>query len=286
MKKENQVAKAETTAVATSAPPQAPSGILPSDVIIPRLLLMQGTSDFVKDRIKTPSGATIQLGDMVKSTTKEVLGNPEQPLEFIPLAEPAPTWINECKPVGGNRYEFRGIEPRTAKNDTLPWNYIADKDKREVPAGTPGALEWRRVKCLSLFALLPSDIKAYAEEMKKAEAGEMPDLSKALTPILITFRSTGFNAGKEVVTFFSQAQQFNQPAWKYKLQLGNFLDKNDQGTFYVFKVDRAKPAPVAKEDLQHVQYWANIVATTTLRVDETDEGSSASEQGGAGGGNF
>ncbi len=265
MSKKNEVAVKENTAVAVSPPPQAPQGILASDVIVPRLLLMQSTSEFVKDRKAT-------MGDIVRSTNQEKLGDPDTFLDFIPLAEPAPTWIKEKRIAGTQRWEFAGIEPRTASNDTLPWKFNADKDGKLLNENEKSTHEWRRLKCLSLYAILPADVEAFNAEMVKANEGAMPDLSKALTPVMIGFRSTGFPAGKEVSTFFTQAQSFKKQAWEYTIKLSCFLDKNDQGTFYVFKVDRSKPAPVKSEYLEQVKFWASIVRTTVLRVDDAEEG--------------
>lgn len=271
----NEMQTTNTSLPATSAPPQV-SKILAADVVVPRLLLMQGTSDFVKDRKAT-------LGDMVRSTTAEKLGDPDKMIQIIPLAEPTPTWIIEFRQVGAQRWSFKGIEPRTALNDGLPWKFEADKDGKPLAAGQPSNFEWRRVKCLTLYALLPADIDAFRAEEEKAARGEMPDISKALTPIVISFRSTSFKAGKEVITFFTDVAQFRMPAWKFSIGLGCYLDKNDQGTYYVFKVDR-KSTPVAKENLDKVEYWANIVASTTLRVDEAGDEDDA--QPGSGAGNF
>lgn len=263
-------------AVAVSAPPQ--TQILASDVVVPRLLLMQGTSDFVKDR-------KAQLGDMVRSTNTQKLGDPDKLLQIVPLAEPTPTWIIECRPKGEEkRWSFKGIEPRNAMNDGLAWKFDADKDGKPLPEGAPSPLEWRRVKCLTLYAILPDDVDAFLIEEAKAAAGEMPDISKALTPVMISFRSTSFKAGKEVSTFFTDVAQFRMEAWRFSIGLTCFLDKNDQGTYYVFKVDRSKPAPIKKEHVPRIEYWSNIVRTTTLRVDETGaEGGDEPSVGGSGG---
>lgn len=261
---ENVPAKVEpqNTAVATQADrPQAVAGILATDVIIPQLLLMQGTSDFVKER-------KANLGDIVRSTSAEKVGDPDGAIDFIPLAPPRAAWVLEQKNAAG-KFEYHKTMPRTAANETLPWNYFGDKDGNEVAQGTNGSTEWRRVKRLSLFAILPKDIDAEAAEMAKAAKGEMPDLSKALTPVMISFRSTSFNAGKDVVTFFTQAASFRMDAWKYMLKLTCFLDKNDQGSFYVWKVDRTKPLAVKPESLETVKRWAEIVnGSNDLKVDE------------------
>lgn len=246
-----------------TTPPPPESGILASDCVIPRILLMQGTSDFVKER-------TANIGDIVKSTTLEVVANPDSMVNFIPLMEPATGWRVEKRAVGAQRWEFVRREPRNAANDALPWRFNADKDGNLLEETVKSSHEWRRVKTLSLFAILPTDVAAHHTELARAQAGELPDLSKALSPVMIEFRSTSFTAGKEVSTFFTQVQQYKVKAWKYQLKLGCFMDKNDEGSFYVYKVDRNKPVPVDAGYLADVEYWANIVSRNpaALKVDE------------------
>jgi hypothetical protein len=258
-----------------------PASFLAADVIVPRLLLMQGTSEFIRDRVKSPDGTLVNIGDVVKSTTFDIIAGPEKMADFIPLSGPATGWRVEKRAVGAQRWEFHAREARTALNDGLPWKFTADKDGKLLAEGAPSSHEWRRLKTLSLFALLPQDIAASREEMAKAQAGELPDLSKALSPVMIEFRSTSFQAGKEVATFFSQVEQFKATAWKYTLKLGCFMDKNDQGTFYVFKVDRNKPTPVDKSYLSDVEFWANIVSANgaSLKVDEEKDDSEVTTSG-------
>ncbi len=238
--------------------------ILASDVLIPRLLLMQGMSDFVKER-------KAQLGDIIRSTTMEVVGGPGKDFEFIPLAPPKTEFVFEQKT--GARFEYRFKIPRTPKNEDLPWSYYGDKTGQEVSPGTNGATEWRRVKLLSLYVLLPADIDAETAEHLKAEKGEMPDLSKALTPAMIAFRSTSYNAGKDIVTFFTQAMTFKTQAWKYSLKASCVMETNDQGSYYVWKIDRVKPKPVLADHLEKVRYWAELVGTRadSLKTHEVDE---------------
>lgn len=258
---------------ATENPPTM-VGLVPTDIIIPKVLLMQGMSDFVMTR-------KAQLGDIVRSTNVEKLGDPEHPFAFIPLSQPESQWVIEVKPPGSDKFKYVRQMKRDSTNSGLDWTFHADKDGNEVPAGTPNSLPGKRVQRLSFFALLPGDVAADQAERAKADRGELPDFSKALTPVLIGMRSFSFPAGKEVVTFFSQAASFKQPAWKYTLQVGCKVKTNEKGTFWHFTVDRSKPQPVAKELLPQVEYWAQIVknAAGKLQVDESQD----EEAGGLGG---
>lgn len=238
------------------------AGLLTSDVIIPSLLLMQGLSDYVSE-------GKAAMGDMVRSTSGEKLGDSKTSLMFVPLAPPSASWV--LSQMVGKKYEYRGKIPRNASNDDMPWDFYADNDGREV-APSPAASQWKRTKMLSLYALLPSDVDNEKAEREKLAKGEMPDLSKSLTPILINFRSTSFKAGKEVVTFFTQAMNFGMKAWEYQLPLSTYLEKNDQGSYYVLSVDRTKAKAVPTEIIETVQKWAQIVSTSkNLKVDETVE---------------
>lgn len=251
---ETQVAKSESKAV--GAVLYNREQVLSSDVKIPRILLMQGLSDFVKQR-------KAQHGDIVRSTSIEKLGDFEVSLEFIPLTF-RNRW-NLFEKVGG-KLEYRGTEERNAKNETLPWEY------------THNGLPWKRVKVIDVFALLTKDIDAEQtgiEEFKKT--GKLPDLNKTLLPVVISFRVTSYRAGQDVVTHFTKAQGMSKAigapvkAHAYTLWLGCQPDKNDKGHEYnVFTVKSggaAKPAHVEVAD-----NWYQIIASKPdIKVDETEE---------------
>ncbi len=243
-------------------PPQ--DAVLRTDILVPYVVLAQASSDSVKER-------KAQIGDIIRSTTMEKLGDPESPLEVIFLHNPKTNWIIEQKE--GNRFKYRRTEPRNASNETAEWNFWADHEGREVPAGTPGATEWRRVKQLQVFAILPRDIEAAEAEMAKVEKGELPDPSKALTPVILSFRSMSYKAGKEIVTFFSQAKSMKVDIFRYVVKLGCTMEQGEDGSYYVWNVDRNKPSPVSKERLGTVSEWASIInqGAANLAVDESAE---------------
>jgi hypothetical protein len=232
--------------------PQGPvegSGIS-SDLIIPRLLLMQGLSAAVAER-------KAQQGDMIRSTTNEVIGGPDKPLDIVPL-KLTPAWRVEEK-IGG-KFEFRRMEERTAANDSLPWEFQENGS------------DWRRVKVLNLFALLERDIKAFLAAMQ----AEDPDLGAGLLPVLISFRSTSFPAGKVVATYYAQVRDFqrynpNAKSYAHKLQLSCKQDKNDKGSYYVFQVE-GKPKRLDPTLIPEAERWFNQVnAMKEIKVDVADD---------------
>lgn len=226
--------------------------ILKTDLVVPYLTLGQGLSQAVVDR-------KVQLGDIYRSTSAEVLGAPDRPVDVIFLSQPKPDWVIEQK--GKARFEYRRAEARTAKNETLPWSFFADDEGQNV-SDQPGKglTEWRRVKRLTVFAILTKDIEAFQAEMKKADQGELPDPSKALTPVAISFRSTGYNTGKDILMFAAKAHTMRAAVWKYQVPMWDSLEQNDAGSFYVWKADTNKSKAVPKEYLPFVEEWATMLA--------------------------
>lgn len=248
--------------------PQQMVGPLASDLVIPYFLLQQAGSDLVKER-------KAQIGDFVRSTTGEKFGDPDKPAEIIFLHAPVTMWRVDQQVQGSDKWRFLKTFPRTTANEVMDFKFWGDRDGNMVDQGTPGALLHRRFKQFRVFAILPGDIAAAKIEKAKAEAGELPDVSKALTPVLLSLQSTsGYPCGKDITTFAAKAMNFNVPIWRYVVSMSCFLEKNDQGTFYCFKLTGTNPPKgVPKEDLGEVQYWADLVSkrSETLKVDETAE---------------
>lgn len=242
--------------------------IIRTDIIVPYIVCCQGQSESVQQR-------KAQLGDIVRSTNFEKVGSTDEPVEVIFLHYPKANWIVEKKL--GQKFEYVRTEPRNAKNETDAWSFWCDEDGNELVEQKKGAIEYRRVKQLLVFAILPRDIEAANIELKKIEEGELPDPSKALTPVLMSFRSTSYKAGKEVCTFFTKAASMNVPIWKYALGVTNTLEKNDDGSFYVWKVDQVKPKAVHKANLPLIERWVSIVSSGSgLHADENGDGVSSS----------
>lgn len=263
----NALATQQGGALATSNPNPTAQQILSTDILIPKLLLMQGQSEFVKER-------KARDGDFVRSTTVETLGGPEQGISFIPL-KMTTEWREEERV--GQKFEFRRTIPRTPANEHNPWSFWRNAQGMDFDKpGQLGATEWRRVKVLNCFALLPTDIDAFDAEMAKAaESGEMPDLTKTVLPLVISFRSTSFNAGKQVATFFAQVEEMRQHVpnvkpYAYTLPLGCKLDKNDQGSFYIFQV--GQPKKLDPKYLAQAERWFNTLnSMKEVRIDESGE---------------
>lgn len=233
--------------------------VVASDVLIPRLLLGQGTSPMVTQR-------KAQLGDMVRSTTLEKLGDPEHPLEIIPI-KMTNSWIlfETAKSAKTQQPAFRGQEERNASNETLPWEF-----KQE-------GKEMFRRKAITLFALVPSDVAAYSAEIERAvAAGEAPDLNRTTLPLVVTFQSTAFkHAGKKCASFFNNVRVSSQrvpglAAFQYVLPLISRQEQSGANTWYVFDMGAPKPLK-DKGAREEAARWATILNQGSVRVDDTGE---------------
>lgn len=248
MKKEVMVREQAALPTAPAPAPVSDTEFLTSDMIIPRVLLMQGLSKIVAERKAV-------MGDMVRSTNCEKLGDDRTPpIKFIPLTYKL-TWQNSEKING--KFEYRGSEPRNAQNEGLPYGYFKDGS------------EWIRVKCVELFALLSKDIDA---DVAPLADGELPDLNKVLLPVLISFRGKSYPAGKVIIDHFMRVKTMQrklptiQP-FMYELELSCEADSNDKGNFFIYKIPvNAKKAP--DTHIAAATEWAKIVSTQNVRVDE------------------
>lgn len=252
---ETQMTKQEQpNAIMHTAPQNYAEECLAGDVVIPKLLLMQGLSESVSE-------GKAKMGDIMRSTTEEVLSsNKDEKIEIIPITFRNSWSIHEKVP--GEKAKFRGTEPRTAGNDHLPWDFSKD------------GKDFQRVKVIELFALLPKDVETDLAEKLKAASGELPDIDKTLLPVVITFRSTGFKAGKTINTHFVKARANGVKPYQYSLSLGRYLDKNDKGAFYVWDFG-PKSTPVKKEFYPAIEQMSTMlrpmVQQGTVVVDDKDE---------------
>lgn len=229
--------------------------IIASDMPIPRILCMQGTSELVGAR-------KAQIGDIVRSTSAEKIGEPGQPFSIIPLTYTS-KWMNQEYQKGSTPpWQFRGMEPRTSLNQDSPLEFEKN--------GTT----WRRMKVIELFGIIPADIEAdIAARRAVQEQGILPDLNQALMPVCLTFQSTGFKAGKEIVNHFSRCRQFGVKPYAYTLTIDSEERKKESNTWYVFKVN-AKATPTAPDALTVANSWyemiAERIAAGDINVDEAD----------------
>jgi len=110
-------------------------GYSSQDVIIPKILVMQGLSQLVMDGVA-------KFGDFVNNQSQEVIGSLDAPVEFIPFHLDKVWIVSEKK---GNKYEFSHIEPVTIANENRKWEEVVD------------GKELKNEKSFNFYSILPSD---------------------------------------------------------------------------------------------------------------------------------
>lgn len=140
-----------------------------SDIVIPKLLLMQQSSQYVAQE-------KAKMGDFVNSLNGVKLGSIIEPIEIVPFHF-RKSWDIVNK--DDNNSYIRN-EPFTAANADLPWE---DKE---------GAINIRRIKRLDFFCMVP----------KMLEAG-------SVLPMVVSFKSTSYRTGAIILTEWDEIKAKN-----------------------------------------------------------------------------
>jgi len=197
------------------------------DLLIPRIQIMNALSKPVEHGVASP-------GDMVDSSTLEILAKFGQKLEFVPFYTHK-EWIEY--EVLGKDQKFIGRHEVTPLNEGWP--------TEEVRQGMP----IRRNKALNFFAVLP---------------GRLVSL-----PYLMTFQRSGLNAGKLLSTHFQvSAMKKVAPASKvFTLQI--VKKSYDRHTWYGPVVEMGRDA--TQEELATAYNWYQQVSKNKVVADESSD---------------
>ena len=122
MSKNQEVVKKEESALVAGSMDMGAWGtpeISSKDIIIPKILCMQGLSVLVADE-------KAKMGDLVDSMTQEVIGNcTSKPVQFIPFHMEKIIIISK---LVDKDYEFDHIENVTAENENRPYEEVIGPD--------------------------------------------------------------------------------------------------------------------------------------------------------------
>jgi hypothetical protein len=194
----------EVSALSTDLAAWGESAISSRDIVIPKILAMQGLSDLVTE-------GKARFGEFVDSVTHEVLGSIEKPIEFVPF-HLEKVWIVSERKVGDDKFEFDRYEEVTAEN----MNRVQLQE-------TIGDREIKYEYAMQFYVILPSD---------------------PAMPKVITFKSTSSRAGRVLSTQMfirNKAAGLIPPA--YIMELGGKKEKNEKGTFVVMEVKPKSKTP-------------------------------------------
>ncbi len=236
------VAKAEL-AIVSDMPEGAwgSEGIDNKDLLLPKLLLMQGLSQLV-------AAGEAGTGDIINSLSKKVLGGKQKPVEIIPIMA-MKSWIYFEKK--GDKYNYVRVEEFNAANSD-----------RAMEGVTAEGVAYRYDRSFDVYGLVASEAK-----------------DPTALPVMVSFRRTSYMAGKKVATFFKRCEMARKPPASKTLLLTSAMQKNDLGTFFTY--DIAEGRETDKNDLAKAYEWYKLVKRGSHHVDDSDLSEGHTESSGS-----
>jgi hypothetical protein len=216
-----------------------------SDVIIPKILPMQGLSVAVAE-------GRASMGEFRDSLSNNLLGDiKDKPVHCIPFFVDK-AWDIMHEQADGS-FKWAKTVP-VVENPASPdyndnWKWEDEVDGIKV----------KNVRRFNFFVLLPDEI----------EKGSS-------IPYTISFKSTSIKEGKKLLTqMYMRNIRAGVPPAAFTIKLGGTRQKNDKGIFIVpnFTVDR-KSTDV---ELQECLHWIKMIKSGRTKVDDSDVQGSAAE---------
>jgi len=213
------------------------------DILIPKLLLMQGVSQAVADE-------KADQGDILDSVTLEKLGSGREKsfkeIGVVPLMA-TKTWTN-FEIVDGHE-EWRGEEPFTPQN----------VNRGKSSKGENGE-EFKHVKNLNFYVMLEEQLK-----------------DPTAIPYLVSFRSTSYRVGQALSTHFSKCAKAAAmgkpvPPAATIFNLGAKKTSNENNTWWIYSL--SPKGSTGKEDLKVCYDWYQILRKGAHKVDQSEFGES------------
>jgi hypothetical protein len=237
----NEVAKVEgSKELAELSQQMQEMGMSTGDLLVPRLYLMQNTSEQVGE-------GKAKLGDILNSQTNEIIGGVDKPAELIPL-KLFKSW--RVMDMSGKQAEYVREEPWTPENDKRAWEGredITDKKTKKTKQDVPVRYDLS----FNFFALVRSEV----------QAGEA-------FPVVIAFRRTSTMAGKALATQMFKRAQLRQAPYSKSVFLRVGKRKQESNTYAVFETQEG--AKITDAEMALAQKWYATVDSMRGRVAEED----------------
>ena len=228
------------------------------DIILPRILLAQAMSPIVSEK------ELADAGDIIKSTTEEVLATKGDGLGIVPITH-FKTWRKEFQAYDKSKKSFTGKwkfysqEPWTPLNSTRGWEEFEEVDPK---TGEEAKFKWVRV--FNFYVIAKKDLEAAV----KGESAALPNL--------VSFKSTSFDTGKKIYSGIAEGMSMKSAvnpkglppfAREYKLS-SKKMSNNSGDTYYVFEVTQGKLIP--NEERAVAAKWYSTVKASQVKVHDAD----------------
>jgi hypothetical protein len=213
-----------------------------SDIILPRILLMQSQSDLVAEGKAAP-------GQFVNSLTGEVLGDAKNPLEIIPLHSPPKTWVTSEKGPRDGRPQFKKIQSEA--------QILAEYGKsnaKDIP--------WEENLANGVTRYNKRTLNFYVLLKKEVESGEA-------FPYLVSFQSTAYEQGKKIATHFMRCAMTRSQPYSRTLKLSSLSNKTEKGNYFTPDIMPGHKSSV--DELGAAEQWLPVVKSANVRVDSAEK---------------
>lgn len=236
MSKEKQVVTKQETSVVKGGQYStlADLGMTANDITIPRLLLMQNTSEYVGD-------GKAKLGDFINSQTLEIVGGVEKPLDVVPLKFFKNIRVMD---VSEGQPKLKRIEPWTQSGEDKPWDGIED--------GKPV----RRYLAFNFFVLLYSDLE-----------------NEEAFPVVLSFKSTNLSqAGKPFASAIFKRSLLGQAIYGKTIKVAVKRVKKESNTWAVNEVLSGKDdcRKLNEAQLGTAMQWVAMLETMKVTIADED----------------
>lgn len=218
------------------------------DLLISKVLTMQGLSELVTD-------ADAKIGEFRDSITKELLGDITNPVAFVPF-HVRKLWDISESIDGGNTYKWVKsiplVEDPTKEDYNDNWEWVVQEGTKTV----------KRVRRLDFFCLIASQI------------------GNGALPVTISFRSTSYKAGQVLLNqMYVRNKMVNKSPAGVVMNLGGIKDKNEKGTYIITQAVPLRAATT--EEQNEAFYWYKLINSSNVVVDESDNGVAKESSGAA-----
>lgn len=205
------------------------------DIIIPKLLLMQQMSVLVAEE-------KARSGEIRSSLDGKLVAEKGGEIEFIPF-KMYKTWVV----ISDKGNEFIEQVPVTVANADRPreeQRTFVDDEGKEFKKSVLNYM------AINYYCLLPQEI----------EEG-------IFMPYVISFRSTGYMAGKTLETHRARLKEFRKPLCFRTFKLTASPRENDKGKFFAYEVSESRNTE--DSELSAVKHWKSII-DQGVKVDESE----------------
>lgn len=232
----NEVAVKETNAVAVANLNEWGVPVVSAqDMVIPKILPMQGLSDLVTER-------KANIGEFRDSISGALLGSIDKPVEVIPFYLQKAWDIME---ESNGNYKWARTVPlidnpaAVGYNDNWAWE------------GEENGVKIKRVRRMNFFVMVRSQI------------------AEGAMPYVLSFKSTSLKEGKKLFTeMYVRNVRAGMPPAAFSFDLGGRMEKNDKGTFVVPTMTRKDKS--TQGELIECLNWIKTINGGAVRVDESD----------------